>query len=95
MESRLTRQSRTWSRWAYATGLIVGTQETWLRLARLGAQPSEGRTAAELHLAVGHGAEHGQVQRVRRLPGRVAGCTGITTLLRAQLWAALAARFPP
>ena len=65
-------------------GLIVGTQETWLRLARLGAQPSEGRQAGELHLAVGHGAEHGQVQRVRRLPGRVAGLSGIRSDRRRQ-----------
>ena len=47
------------------------------KLARQGAQPSGDRLAGELHLAVGHGAEHGEVQRVRRLPGRVAGLSGI------------------
>ena len=65
-------------------GLIVGTQETWLRLARLGAQPSEGRQAGELHLAVGHEAQHGEVQRVRRLPGCVASSAGIRSDRRRQ-----------
>ena len=35
--------------------------------------------------AGGHGAEHGQVQRVRRLPGRVAGSAGIRSDRRRQL----------
>ena len=56
----------------------------WLRLARQGAQPSGDRLAGELHLAVGHGAEHGEVQRERRLPGRVASPTVVRSDRRRQ-----------